>query len=198
VDRRTYPLLYSFAGYLYRDLLLQRGAAAGVTRRATQTLEWVTAQGWLLAIALNHLTLGRAHIALDELGPTREHFDCSVEGLRAAGQLTHLPSGLLARAAFRRVVGELVLARRDLSEALKLVERSGFRLYAADCALEESRIALAESEGQGLDAADARVKLAEARVAFLRARALIEEMGYGRRRPELAELARALGEDATS
>jgi tetratricopeptide (TPR) repeat protein len=193
------PILYSLRGYLYCNVLLERSEAAAVARRATQTLEWAPVHGgWLLDIALDHLSLGRAHLALGELGPARQHFDRAVEGLRAAGQLDYLTRGLLARAAFRRATGELIPACRDLAEALKLVERSGFRLYAADCALEEARIALAESEGRGLDAADPRVKLAEARAAFLRARALVEEMGYGRRQPELAELARALGEaDAT-
>ena len=193
-EEPSYPLLNSLQGYHYCDLLLEQGEAAAVARRATQTLEWFTPQRWLLDIAFDHLSLGRAHLALCEFGPAREHFDRAVEGLRAAGHLDTLTRGLLARATFRRAADELVLARRDLAEALKLVERSGLRLYAADCALEEARIALAESERQGLDAAAARAKLAEAHAAFRRARSLVEEMGYGRRRPELAELARALGE----
>ena len=188
--RPYYPFLSSVQVYRYLDVLLGRGEAAEVARRATKTLMRATSRGWLLDIAVDHLSLGRARLALGEVGHAREHMDQAVEGLHAAGFLDALTRGLLARAAFRRAAGELVPARRDLAEALKLVARSGFRLYAADCALEEARLALAESECRGPNAADARVKLAEARTAFRRARALIEEMGYGRRRPELAELAR--------
>ena len=190
----THPLLYSVQGYFYCDFLLDIGHAAVVIDRTGQTLEWVTGQGWLLDIALDRLSLGRAHLAVGELGTAGVHFDSAVEGLRAAGILDHLPRGLLARVAFRRATGELPLARRDLAEALKLVERSGFRLFAADCALEEACIAGAESKSKGLDAVNAGTKLAEARSAFQRARTLVYEMGYGRRRPELAELARTLGE----
>jgi tetratricopeptide (TPR) repeat protein len=142
---------------LYCDLLLERGEVVAVASRATQTLQWVTEHGWLVDIAFDHLNLGRAHLARGKLGPARKYFDRAVDSLHAVGPLDYLTRALVARTAFPRAAGELVPARRDLSEALKLVERSGFHLYAADCALEESRIALAESEGQGLNAADAIV-----------------------------------------
>ena len=189
-----YRLLYSLPGYVCCDLFLEQGAATAVVHHATETLEWATAQGSLLDIALDHLSLGRAHFALGELGSAQGHFDRAIEGLRTAGQVAYIMRGLLARAAFRRAAGELVTARRDVAEALKLVERSGFRLHTADCALEEARIALTESKSKGLNAADVDAKIAEAREALRRAHALVEEMGYGRRRPELAELGRALGE----
>lgn len=190
----SYPFLYSVAGYFYCDLILEQGDAPTVARRASQILEWSIPQGLLLTVALTHLSLGRANLAQGERAPANEHFDRAVEGLRAAGQLDYLPRGLLARAAFRRAGGDLVSARRDLNEAMKLIERSGFRVFAADCALEEARIAVVESEHPGIDAAAAQIKLAGARESFLRARTLIAGMGYGRRQPELAELARALGE----
>ena len=179
---------------MYCNLLLERGAGAEVARRGRLFFEWRLRDDSLLTVALDHLSLGRAYVSLDELGSARGHLDDAVDGLRAAGELHYLINGLLARAAFRRAAGNLILARRDLAETAKLVERSGFRLFAADCALEQARIALAESERQGADAANAQAKLAEARAAFRRVRTLIDEMGYGRRRPELAKLARALGE----
>ncbi len=84
-----YPLVYSSGGFRYCDLLLsgaERAAwritlgslieAAGgegskpanrvagscdhVIERTTQTLEWVSEENWLLDIALDRLTLGRA------------------------------------------------------------------------------------------------------------------------------------------
>src|SRR5262249_6025997 len=81
----SHPLLCSVQGFRYCDLLLppaERGAwlqalhirpssgssdprvphpaIADVRRRAEQTLVWVTPLNWLLDIALDHLTLGRA------------------------------------------------------------------------------------------------------------------------------------------
>ena len=75
----AYPLLYSLAGFRYCDLLLAEAeraswgkdeggrmkdeliaACRAVSERAAQTLKWVTTQDWLLDIALDHLTLGRA------------------------------------------------------------------------------------------------------------------------------------------
>ncbi|HMH51131.1 MAG TPA: toll/interleukin-1 receptor domain-containing protein [Candidatus Acidoferrum sp.] len=193
--RPSFPFLDALDGYSYCELLLERGEAAEVARRAAWSLERVTAERWLLPIALDHVSLGRAHVALGSLEPARRHFDRAVENVRAAGQLDDVPRGLLARAAFRRAVGDLVQARRDLLEARKLVERLGLRLFAADCVLEEARLALAESKHEGPNSADAQAKLGEARAALRRARLLVDEMGYGRRRPELAELARVLGEN---
>lgn len=79
-----YPLFYSTGGFRYCDLLLaevertawqilcsggprrieeviaHRATLQAVSQRAAQTLKWVLTQNWLLDIALDHLTLGRA------------------------------------------------------------------------------------------------------------------------------------------
>ena len=75
----SYPFLYSVRGHLYCDLLLELNDAVAVVRRSTQALAVASTHGWLLDIALEHLNLGRAHLALDELGPAREYFDRAVE-----------------------------------------------------------------------------------------------------------------------
>lgn len=105
-----------------------------VLRRAKQTLEWVTAQGWLLDIALDHLSLGRAHMATSPPDPAvaEQHLRAAVDGLRTAGKTTHLPSGLLARAEFHRNQDNLDLAQRDLDEVRTIVRRAGMRLFEAD------------------------------------------------------------------
>ncbi len=76
-----HPLLYSLRGFQYCDLLLSEAERVAwqrlsnleseiqhypelrtcddVEQRATQTLEWVTTEDWLIDIALDHLTLGR-------------------------------------------------------------------------------------------------------------------------------------------
>ena len=68
----AYPRLYSLRGFQYCDLLLAQGSTAEVLERAEQTLEWVKQQGTLLLdIALDQLTLGRAHLqrAVEETPP---------------------------------------------------------------------------------------------------------------------------------
>ena len=59
-----YRYLYSLRGFQFCDLLLSRGQAREVLQRAAQTLEWVTGRLGLLDVALDHLSLGRAHLWL--------------------------------------------------------------------------------------------------------------------------------------
>jgi tetratricopeptide (TPR) repeat protein len=174
-----YPRLYSLRGYRYCDLLLAQGRAAEVRERAAQTLEWE--EGRLLDIALDHLSLGRAALALGEQGDAKEQLDQAVDGLRGAGTMHELPRGLLARAALFRETGVLAAARRDLEEAMRIAGRCEMRLFQGDARLEFARLALAEGDRE-----QARKDLAEAT-------RLVEETGYGRRRPEVAELDAALG-----
>jgi len=60
----AYPLLYSLGGYRYCDLLLAGGQAAEALRRAEKFFAWRVPEDSLLTIALDHLTLGRAHLML--------------------------------------------------------------------------------------------------------------------------------------
>jgi tetratricopeptide (TPR) repeat protein len=208
------PRLYSLAGYRYCDLLLSRGepedgsladglaadletarrfheACREVRVRAEQTLSWT--QERLLDIALDHLSLGRAHFGLALTAPrpatpeeeaeaarAAEHLDRAVEGLRWAGTEHHLPRGLLARAAFRRLRGDLPAAEADLFEALEIAERGSMRLHECDAHLEWARLCRQRGDRDGLQRHVAR------------ARKLVEETGYGRRRREVEWLEKAL------
>jgi len=175
-----------------------RQACREVRERAGQTLEWVTQQRWLLDIALDHLSLGRSHLglALTAGGPatpggeaeadfaqTAEHLDRAVEGLQKAGQEDYLTRGLLARAAFHRLRGNLAGAAADLAEALEIAERGGMRLFLCDAHLEGARLARKQGDE------------AEARRHVALARQLVNETGYGRREREVrwleGELAKA-------
>ena len=135
--------------------------------------------------------------------PRPPALDEAVEGLRAAAQSDFIARGLLARAAFRRAVGDWDGAARDLDEAQEIAEPGPMRLYLCDCALERARLALARREAfaplNGLvepsppppalpDAAEAARLLAEARKELDAARKLIADCGYHRRDAELAEL----------
>jgi len=177
-----FPLLYSLQGYKYCDLLMGQGEASEVLRRAEQTLELVTTQNWLLDIALDHLSLGRAHLLLDlregteTFSQAATHLNRAVDGLRQAGQQQYIPVGLLARAALHHAQGQFARAQRDLEEALTIATRGGMRLHEADCHLESARLHLARGEEE------------QARESVSKARAMVEEMGYHRRDGEVAEL----------
>ncbi len=94
----VYPRLYSLSGFRYCDLLLEQGQEAEVLARAAQTLEWARAHLGLLDIALDHLSLGRAHLrpaqrgAGADLPQAATHLDQAVEGLRRAGTKTTSPA----------------------------------------------------------------------------------------------------------
>ncbi len=174
--QRAYPLLYSLRGFQYCDLLLDQGRHADVRGRAAQTLAWVLkANIDLLSIALDHLTLGRAHLLAAQCGAAHDiaqaasHLAASVDGLRRAGTQHMLPLGLLARAALHTHTRAFAFARKDLAEALTLATRCSFRLHECDAHLAYARLALAE----GTPAA--------ALPHLDKARALITATGYHRR-----------------
>jgi hypothetical protein len=154
----SYPLLYSKGGFWYCDLLLDQGKHAAARDWAAQTLKWAMQQNVLLDIALDELTLGRAYLGLalaavganQTTAATRHdartaciRLDEAVDGLRAAGTSQHLPSGLLACAAFRRGVGDWDGAARDLDEVFEIAEPGPMKLYLCDLALERARLAFA-------------------------------------------------------
>ena len=144
-----------------------------------------------------------AETATPDARAAAARLDEAVEGLRASGQNDDVPRGLLARAAFRRAVGDWDGAARDLDEAQEIAEPGPMRLYLCDCALERARLALARREAfaplNGLvepsppppalpDGAAAAGLSVEARVQLDAARKLIAECGYHRRDEELSEL----------
>ena len=177
------PLLYSLRGFQYCDLLLGQGKYQEVQDRAGRTLEWVEQAGQdILSAALDHLSLGRAHLlqvqqeGTGDLSQAAAHLERAVDGLRQSGNQDDLPRGLLARAELRRVTGDMDGAQRDLEEALSIATRGGMRLHEADCHLEYARLHLACGEKE------------KARESLAKAKGMIEEMGYHRRDGEVAEL----------
>ncbi len=206
-----YPRLYSLRGFRYCDLLLGRAepeAGSGLDGLAgpgsrpeeaerfrqacREVLERAKADAevsrkanhWLLDIALDHLTLGRAHLGLGPDGPpgrtappgspkppstwTGRWTACG-----GPAHEDHLPRGLLARAALRRFRSDFTGAAADLTEALEIAERGPMRLHECDAHLEWAR--LCRDQGD----------LAAARRHVARARELVNETGYGRREREV-------------
>jgi tetratricopeptide (TPR) repeat protein len=110
--QRDFPLLYSLQGYLYCDLLMSKGDYAAVIDRATKTIIIARTNNWLLDIALDTLTIGRAHLALalapqmdaaspggrrDDVRIARTRLDEAVDGLRASGTFDSIPRRVLSQ-----------------------------------------------------------------------------------------------------
>jgi tetratricopeptide (TPR) repeat protein len=214
----AYPLLYSGQGYGYCDLLLAKGKWASARDRATKILEWEIESDSLVDRGLVRLALGRAHLGmmlgniLTQQEADTTHCDAcatqvrlseAIERLQGASQLQEVPRALLARAAFRRSVGDWNGAARDLDEVEEIAEPGPMRLYLCDMAFEHARLAFSRIEAfaplNGLidgspprpepSGAEESAKLAEeARANLANARELIESCGYHKRDEELAEL----------
>jgi hypothetical protein len=210
------PLLYSLRGYQYCELLLDRGEWAAVSERAAQTLRWVTPQRWLLDIALDELSLGRAAVGLALSGrgaldpadagravnAARDNLDRAAASLRASGRNNYVLACLLARAALYRALGDWDSAARDLDEVEEIARLGPMRLYLCDTALERARLVLAQCEAfaplNGLidgaappelpDSAERNRLRTEAAEQLRIAADYIESCGYHRRDEELAEL----------
>ncbi|MFC1713188.1 TIR domain-containing protein [Candidatus Poribacteria bacterium] len=186
-DQPGLPLLYSLQGFLYCDLLLSWGKYEEVQNRARQTLEWLADQYALLDIALDHLSLGRAHLlqaqaeGTDDFTHTVGELNQAMDGLRQAGQQQYLPLGLLARAELHWVRGDFGRAQRDLDEAMTISTRGGMGLHKADCHLGYARLYLAMGEKE------------KARESLDVAKEMVESMGYGRRRKDVEELDKERG-----
>jgi tetratricopeptide (TPR) repeat protein len=183
-----YPRLPGLQGYRYCELLLSSGRHAEVHGRAAYAIEIDLRSNWLLAIALDRLSLGRADLLAYEadrsgdLAEAEGQLNQAVDGLRKAGQIHHLPRGHLARAECFRITEQYDRARRDLDEAMRIATRSGMRLHECDAHLELARLALAEGEPDA------------ARDHLGHAAGLVQQTGYHRRDAEVKKLRDQLGE----
>ena len=126
------PQLYSVQGFRYCDLLLANGESSQVLERAEYALTISERNQWLLDIALDHLSLGRAHLQQQQLELAQQHIDQAVDGLRDAGYQYYLPRGLLARAELYRQQGDYGKAEKDLQEVFEIADRSEMQLHLCD------------------------------------------------------------------
>jgi hypothetical protein len=185
-----HPQLYWLRGFRYCDLLLadaeraawQRwlgrktgpsgmltitnAACDAISDRAAYALRIAESNRWLLDIALEHLTLARTTLYKGQ--PVYDQITAAVEGLRVAGDVSHLPRGLLTRTWLRSLSGDEIGSHADLDEAWEIAERGPMPLFQADIQL-------------------TRARLFRDRVALEEARRLIEKHEYHRRDGELAD-----------
>ena len=181
-----YPQLYSLQGFQYCDLLLEIKKNDEVLQRAQQSLESVTKMGMdLLSAALDHLSLGRAHLHQQQLEPAQQHLYQAVDGLRAAGTQDHLPRGLLARAELYRQQGDYDKANKDLKEVFEIAERSEMQLHLCDYHLATAKLLRTRTD-------QARDQNQPAITHHLQtAKKIIDQTHYYRRLPELNQLLKA-------
>ncbi|HAB18683.1 MAG TPA: toll/interleukin-1 receptor domain-containing protein [Verrucomicrobiota bacterium] len=228
-----YTVLYSTGGFYYCDLLLAAperttwqltlhscpainhssllNSCRAVSQRAAQALNIDEENRWLLDIALDHLTLGRAALYRSLIGEAdtaaaakscprdedgeesnehalqtaRREVDAAVAGLRRAGQQQFLPLGLLTRAWLRFLTGVRTgpeSAQEDLEEAWEIAERGPMRLFMADIHLHRARLFFREAP-YPWESPAADLAAAEK---------LIHACGYHRRDEELADAKSAI------
>ena len=193
-----FPQLYSLQGFWYCDLLLAESeraawqywlneeaelsatfmasiaACEAVSERAAYALKVAENNRWLLDVGLDNLTLARATLhkvllAADGERPSAVNYPtAAIDHLRAAGEVTYLPHGLLTRAWLRYLSDDEPGSREDLDEAWEIAERGPMPLHQADIQL-------------------TRARLFRDRAALEEARRLIEKHGYHRRDGELAD-----------
>jgi len=174
-----YPYLYSLRGFWFCDLLSSQSQYKEVQKRANKTLKWVTEEHWLLDMALDKLSLGRAYLIQASLGETGDYTQAAdflnraVDGLRKAAMQEFIVHGLLARAELHRYQRSWEKAWTDLEEAREIAQRGEMDLYLADYHLESARLSLAEG------------KKPEARKHYEEAAKRVDDMGYHRRDPEV-------------
>lgn len=187
-----YPYLY-VQNFYYCDLLLALGRTMEVLKHAEHALQVSKGNGWLLDIALDQLTLGRAYWQQKNFPRSLEWLDQAVASLRSANTQHHLPRGLLARAALYRDTRnpnhDFTHARQDLQEVYDIAEPSGMRLHLTDYHLEMARLLIAERENPSqfsIEKGEPEGISLQEHVA--KAAKLIEETGYKRRLPELQKL----------
>ena len=165
-------------------------------RRAYKFFEWRHPADSLLDIAFDHLTLARAKLyrwllssESDENSPSeisnlKSQIMTALARLREANSLNHLPKALLTAGLHAGAVEQdFDAAQRFLAEAQLIAQRGPMLLYLADIHLHRARLF-------------ARLKAEVRRVKFpdinpmqelAKARTLIEQHGYWRRKEELED-----------
>lgn len=216
---KKHPLLFSQRGYQYCDFLLAAGSWAEVRVRSKKILRYTGAHFSLTDLALPHLSLGRASLGIALAGAANKNlngkfrkdallacdeFEAAIQSLRKAGLSENIAICLLARAIFRRSIGDWRGATRDLDEVDEIAEPGPMKLYLCDTALERTRLAFAQVEVfaplNGMlesDNPSKPVVLEAGEIARLKDEAVkqlgiaadyIESCGYHRRDEELAGL----------
>jgi hypothetical protein len=176
------PQLASMQGYAYCELLLSQERLADVEARARRIVEWARIDDSLLAEALGHLALARVRrLSAAAGGPAHlssaeKEIRDALSVLRRAGAEFRLPYALVECAAIQRLQKDFAAAQAALDEALWVATSNGMRLQAADCHIEFAHVQLDQRQ------------IEMACESLRQARAIVEQTGYARRRPDIDRL----------
>ncbi len=152
-----FDYLYSLRGFQFCDLLLGQGKYREAMERAKKAIEIAKRNRWLLDIALDNLTLGRACVMQAREQGTGDFtraaavLNQAVNGLREAGAQEFIVRGLLARAECSRLRENYTDAWSDLNETLEIAERGEMKLFLTDYHLEAARLCQAEGKTNDAD-----------------------------------------------
>jgi tetratricopeptide (TPR) repeat protein len=189
--RRRY--LYSTKGFRYLDFLLHTNKPDEVLARLKKIQSWVTEEYEKLDPALYALCEGLAFL-LKGLRDNQNQFQKAKDILQRAlhmvgdaGFTENIIRGLLAMTKVYRLLGELGSAQQHLRKAEELAKHGEMKLHQADCLLERTWLCLAKYHS-----APRRSWLKKAELKLTNAKAAVEEISYGRRRPEIRQLEKAL------
>ena len=142
IRQPEYKYLYSLQGFRYCDLLIDIGEYDQALQRSKTTLQWVKDMNWLLDIALDNLTTGKALFLkslkqkTDDFLQAKDYLDKAVQGLRKAGYQDYLPRGLFVRAAFYRHENEYLKSWQDLDEAYEIAFYGSMKLHLDEYSLQ--------------------------------------------------------------
>lgn len=188
--RPDLPHLALSDGYHYCDLLLDLGDVDGAMRGARWLRDHCEhpERDYLLYSGLSRLILARAALVPAAVGWLRpedsfaveENVETAVERFLAAGHEYGLPRGLLMRARYWASVGDISRAVVDADRVLATSSSAGMRLHEVDALLLLAELAIL---GRRMSTATAMVDAA---------REAVEDIGYGRRAPDVERLAAAL------
>jgi tetratricopeptide (TPR) repeat protein len=196
------PYLYSLRGFRYCDLLISLRMVQDVLERTKETIKIAERNHWLMNIALDNLSIGKAlllqsiHNKSGDFFKAEEFLNRAVDGLREAGTQDYLPRGLFARTTLYRLKKDFDLSWTDLDEAREIAEYGEMRLHLADYHLEACRNIkdqlavgcyeiIENGETLRLSKEEMEVKFREHLQEVER---LVAETGYHRRDGELKEL----------
>jgi tetratricopeptide (TPR) repeat protein len=189
-QKHEIPFLYGREGYQYCDFLLNQGDYQTVQRRTRVTLRRALNSRRNRHVAFDRLSFGRAYLVQAQMeGPNvideaLNYLHKALNGLREVGMEHHLPPALLAFAELYQFTDDLDRVQPYIDEAMRVATRGNMRLYVADCLLQYARLFVAQGEKQ------------KARESWEKAKEMIEQMGYGRRKKEVEEIERLLEEMA--
>jgi hypothetical protein len=179
---------------LYQADLLSFPSLSELAVRAEQMLKVAEINEVRIAVALARLTQGRivlysSMLGMDADDDVAEPVETAMGELRYAGQMDHLPDGLLTRSWLRVRQGDLTGAQADLDEAWEIAERGPMPLYQADILLYRARLFFREATYPWHNDDGSR---RSAKHDLTEARWLIEKHGYWRRKEELEDAEAAI------